>query len=86
MDTTNLGNSDRYNDLVPTPRFDGQANVSEQIGELIRTGQLEKARLVLEAEILKGINSGPPEPWTDEDLASIRAEVLRRDEARKAGR
>jgi hypothetical protein len=86
MDTTNLGNSDRYNDLVPTPLFDGQANASEYIAELLRTGQQEKARLVLEAELLKGAVSGPPEPWTDEDLAGIRAEILRRHEARKAGK
>jgi hypothetical protein len=86
MDTTNLGNSDSYNDLVPTPVFDGQTNVSEYIAELLRTGQREKARLLLEAELLKGVISGPPEPWTDEDLADIRAEVLRRHEARKAGK
>jgi hypothetical protein len=40
----------------------------------------------LEAEILKGIRSGKSEPMTDQDWVDIRAEVLRRHEARMAQR
>ena len=56
----------------------GYSSVSEYIRDLIRSDQREKARQALEAEILKGLESGNPTPMTPEDWAEIRAEVRRR--------
>ncbi len=53
----------------------GYSSVSEYIRDLIRSDQTEKARQALEAEILKGLESGNPTPMTPEDWAEIRAEV-----------
>jgi antitoxin ParD1/3/4 len=53
----------------------GFDSVGEYIGELIRADQKQKAWSVLEEEVLKGIESGPPEPWTEEDWASLRSRV-----------
>jgi antitoxin ParD1/3/4 len=59
----------------------GFDSVSEYIGELIRADQKQKAWSVLEVEVLKGIESGPPEPWTEDDWASLRARVRNRKES-----
>ena len=56
----------------------GYGSVSEYIRDLIRSDQREKARQALEAEILKGLESGNPTPMTPEDWAEIRAEVRAR--------
>lgn len=56
----------------------GYSSVSEYIRDLIRTDQKEKAREALEAEILRGIDSGTSTPMTSEDWAEIRSEVANR--------
>ena len=84
MDTLNYSDGDGIEDRLQVPLSEGSScDVSEYIGALIRAGEKEKARAVLEAEILKGINS-PHAPMTEQDWAEIRAEVLRRHEARRA--
>ena len=60
----------------------GYKNVNEYVRALIRADQKNQAREVLDAEITKGINSGPAVPMTQEDWDSIRAEVIGRHEAR----
>jgi hypothetical protein len=86
MDTLDVNDPHQFENVVPlyVANLGGKA-LSEHIQLLIDAGQKEKAREILEAEILKGMDSGPAEPWTEEDLACIRAEVIRRCEARKTG-
>jgi antitoxin ParD1/3/4 len=56
----------------------GYSSVSEYVRELIR-GEQERQNLArLEAEIIKGIESGPGTPMTKEDWQDIRTEVRRR--------
>ncbi len=61
----------------------GFHTVSEYLSELIRADQRRKAKAVLEAELLKGLNSGPFVPMTADDWNSIRQEVSQRHEARQ---
>ena len=56
----------------------GYSSASEYIRELIRAAQGERAWAALEAEILKGLQSGRPTPMTREDWKAIRQEVRRR--------
>ncbi len=56
----------------------GYSSASEYIRELIRSDQDERARTALEAEIVKGLQSGKPTPMTREDWKAIRQEVRRR--------
>lgn len=60
----------------------GYSSVSEYVRELIRgeqeRQQQEFARL--EAEIIKGINSGPGTPMTPENWQKLRREVRRRSD------
>jgi len=82
METMNYSDPDGFKDDVPAHVPESEyRDVSEYLGELIRAGETEKARTILEAEVLKGIRS-PKAPMTEKDWADIRAEVLRRHEAR----
>jgi antitoxin ParD1/3/4 len=56
----------------------GYSSVSEYVRELIRADQDDRARTALEAEILKGLQSGKPTPMTREDWKAIREEVRKR--------
>jgi antitoxin ParD1/3/4 len=56
----------------------GYSSASEYVRELIRADQDERAWTALEAEILKGLQSGKPTPMTGEDWEAIRQEVRRR--------
>jgi antitoxin ParD1/3/4 len=61
----------------------GYSSVSEYMRELIR-GELERQELARpEAEIIKGIESGPATPMTTQDWQDIRMEVRRRSAARR---
>jgi len=60
----------------------GYSSVSEYIRELIRADQKQRAREVLDAEIRRGLDSGPAVPMTQEDWDSIRSEVRERHAAR----
>jgi len=86
MDTMNYSDPDSFKEPVQPPvTEEGHRHIGEYIGELVRAGQMEKARAVLEAEILKGIRSGPSVPMTEEDWQEIRNEVRQRFEARRNG-
>jgi len=61
----------------------GYSSVSEYIRSLIRSDQEERARETLEAEILKGLQSGDSSAMTDKDWREIRSEVRRRYAGRK---
>lgn len=60
----------------------GYSSVSEYVRDLIRTDQKEKAREALEAEILRGLDSGTSTPMSPGDWSEIRAEVVRRSRNR----
>jgi antitoxin ParD1/3/4 len=84
METINYAVPDGLKDFVLARVTEGGfGSVNEYIGELIRADQKQKAKALLEAEVLKGVRS-PKAPMTENDWADIRAEVLRRCEARKA--
>jgi antitoxin ParD1/3/4 len=50
----------------------------DYISQLIRTEQRRRAKTALEAEILKGINSGPATPITAEFWDDVRRRVRER--------
>ena len=53
----------------------GHDNISEYIRELIRADQKQNAARLLEAEILKGLASGPAQPVTAQTWATLRASI-----------
>lgn len=61
----------------------GYGSVSEYIRELIRADQKRAARERIEAEILKGLDSGDAVEMDTDDWKAIREEVLRRHSARQ---
>ena len=61
----------------------GYSSVSEYIRDLIRGDQERLAITALEAEFLKGLESGPSTPMTTEDWQDIREEVRRRTANRR---
>ena len=86
MDTMNIAVPETLKEFVQTRVAEGgYSSVSEYVRELIRADQKQQAWAVLEAEVLKGLHSGPATPMTAEDWESIRAEVRKRFEARKTG-
>jgi antitoxin ParD1/3/4 len=56
----------------------GYSSVSEYVRDLIRGDQESQAIAMLEAEYLKGLESGPATPMTQQDWQEIREEVRRR--------
>jgi antitoxin ParD1/3/4 len=60
----------------------GYGSVSEYVRELIRADQKRAARERIEAEVLKGLDSGDPVEMTADDWKSIREEVIRRHTTR----
>ncbi len=61
----------------------GYSSVSEYIRELIRADQKQKAKDTLEAEILKGLNSGEAMSMSPKDWQEIRNEVVKRHSSKK---
>ena len=59
-------------------REDGFKDVSEFVCTLIATDQRETARSVLEAELLRGLDSGPPIEMTPAEWDELRREVQAR--------
>jgi antitoxin ParD1/3/4 len=60
----------------------GYGSVSDYMRHLVETDQREQARAALEAEVLKGLDSGESTPMTSEDWRAIREETERRHAAR----
>lgn len=57
---------------------------SEYVRHLVRTARKDSlAREMLEAELFKGLESGPSEPWTPADSEDIRRRVQTRLSARR---
>ena len=61
----------------------GYSSVSEYVRDLIRGDQERQAIATLEAEFLKGLDSGPATPMTQHDWQEIREEVRRRSAKRR---
>ena len=61
----------------------GYSSVSEYVRDLIRGDQERQAIAMLEAEFLKGLDSGPSTPMTQQDWQEIREEVRRRSAERR---
>jgi antitoxin ParD1/3/4 len=61
----------------------GYSSVSEYVRDLIRGDQERQAIAALEVDILKGLESGPSTPMTQEDWQAIRHEVRRRAATRQ---
>jgi len=79
MNTMNIALSPKLREFVQREvKRRGYSSVSEYMRELIR-GELERQELArLEAEIIKGIESGPSTPMTPENWQALRREVRRR--------
>ena len=60
----------------------GYSTVSEYIRGLIRTDQKTLAREQLEAELMKGIQSGPATDMTPDDWEQLRTKLRERVEKR----
>ena len=56
----------------------GYSSVSEYMRELIRADQRRRAQEALEAEMMKGLESGASTPMTPEDWQALRQELRRR--------
>ncbi|ETX03453.1 MAG: hypothetical protein ETSY1_47165, partial (plasmid) [Candidatus Entotheonella factor] len=79
MDTMNIALPENLKSFVQNQvEMGGYSSVSEYVRELIRKDQKEKARDALEAEILKGLDSGDATPMTADDWQAIREEVKKR--------
>jgi antitoxin ParD1/3/4 len=61
----------------------GYSSVSEYVRDLIRGDQERQAIAALEVDILKGLESGPSTPMTQEDWQAIRHEVRSRAATRQ---
>jgi antitoxin ParD1/3/4 len=61
----------------------GYSSVSEYVRDLIRGDQERQAMTALEAEFLRGLDSGPSTPMTKQDWQDIREEVRRRTAKRR---
>lgn len=79
MDTINIGLPAEMREFVENLVSTGQyANTDDYVRSLIQADQERHVKDSLEAEVLKGLHSGPPVPMTPEDWASIRGEVRSR--------
>ncbi len=79
MDTMNIAlPADLKSFVQQQVKMGGYSSVSEYIRELIRKDQKDRAREALEAELLKGLDSGEVAPMTADDWQAIREEVQKR--------
>lgn len=74
METMNIAIPPRLKEFVQR-RVDegGYGSVSEYVRELIRTDQRQSAQAVLEAELLRGLASGPSKKMTKGDWTELQA-------------
>jgi len=87
MDSMNIALPESMKEYVQAQvAAGGYSSASEYIRELIRSDRKEKAREALEAEILKGLESGQPAAMGPEDWDRLRGEVQRRHTQRSASR
>ena len=84
MNTMNIAIPEQLKSFVQRQvRRRGYSSVSEYVRDLIRGDQERQAMTALEAEFLKGLDSGPSTPMTKEDWQGIREEVRRRTAKRR---
>jgi len=77
MDTVNISLPEHLKEFVVTQVTEGgYGSVSQYVSALIQADQRQKAKAVIEAEVLKGVLSGS-EPMTEEDWANLRARAAR---------
>lgn len=86
METMNIALPDSLQEFVQARVAEGgYGTASDYIHELIRADQMQQARAVLEAEVLRGGRSGESVPMTAEDWTEIRNEVRQRYDAKRTG-
>jgi len=86
MDTMNIALPEPLKAFVQDQVAGGSySSVSEYVRELIRADQQAKARLALEQEVLRGLQSGDGLALTKSDWNAIREEVARRSVERSEG-
>lgn len=79
MDSLNISLPESLKEFVTAQVSEGGYDTpSNYISSLIQADQKQKAKVALERELLKGLESGPTVPMTAEDWESIRDEVRRR--------
>jgi antitoxin ParD1/3/4 len=82
MEMLNISLPEGLKDFVVAQTSEGgYGNASEYVSALIRADQKQKAKAVIEAELLKGLDSGPAVPMTAEDWQSLRKDLRERLEA-----
>ena len=85
MDTVNISLPENLKEFVVTQVSEGgYGSVSQYVSALIEADQRQKAKAVIEAEVLKGVQSGPAAPMTAEDWQRIRDDVRERFQARNS--
>lgn len=83
MENINISLSESSKDFAAEQVSEGSySSLSDYINALIRADQKQKAKAAIEAEVLKGLDSGPMVTVTREDWEDIRREVRERFEAR----
>jgi antitoxin ParD1/3/4 len=84
MQTMNISLPDQLKDFVDDQVGSGRySSVSEYVRDLIRDDEKRRAQDKLEALLMEGMESGGGGGMTREDWSEIRAEALKRFEARK---
>jgi len=79
METMSIGLPESMKEFVLEQVSQGDfSSASEYMHVLIRADQRRKQREALEAEVLKGLDSGPSTPMTLADWDAIREEVRNR--------
>ena len=79
MQTMNIALPDQLKEFIrDRVAQGGYTSVSEYMRELIRTDQKRRATETLEAEILKGLGSGPPTPITPDDFKALKRKLRSR--------
>ncbi len=83
MTTMNISLPDELKEFIDRQVAEGgYGSSSEYIRELIRRARTQAARRRLEAQLLKGINSGPAQDFTPEDWKDLRRHARERWEQR----
>ena len=83
MDTMDFSVPEHFRAFVQTRIQEGGfESASDYLQQLIEADEQRQSRNWLDAELQKGIESGPAEPMTADDWESLRNEVRDRIEAR----
>ena len=84
METMNIAIPEALKEFVQQRVSNGgYSSASEYIRELIRLDQRQSAKAVLEAELLRGLASGPPIEITDRFWTDLERDVRKHVSSRK---